>query len=42
MWLALRLIVRLVGVVALCLAFAVAWAMVDTPPEHRPGNVGIR
>jgi two-component system, NarL family, sensor histidine kinase UhpB len=30
MWLALRLIVRLVGVVALCLAFAVAWAMVDT------------
>jgi two-component system, NarL family, sensor histidine kinase UhpB len=30
MWLALRLIVRLVGVVALSLAFAVAWAMVDT------------
>ena len=30
MWLALRLIVRLVGVVALCLALAVAWAMVDT------------
>ena len=30
MWLVLRLIVRLVGVVALCLAFAVAWAMVDT------------
>ena len=30
MWLVLRLIVRLVGVVALCLALAVAWAMVDT------------
>jgi two-component system sensor histidine kinase UhpB len=30
MWLVLRLIVRLVRVVALCLAFAVAWAMVDT------------
>ncbi len=30
MWLALRLIVRLTGVVALCLAFALAWAMVDT------------
>jgi two-component system, NarL family, sensor histidine kinase UhpB len=30
MWLALRLIVRPVGVVALCLAFAVAWAMLDT------------
>ena len=30
MWLALRLIVRLVGVVAFCLAFAVACAMVDT------------
>jgi hypothetical protein len=30
MWLALRLIVRLVGVVALCLVFAVAWAIVDT------------
>jgi two-component system sensor histidine kinase UhpB len=30
MWLVLRLIVRLVGVVALCLTFAVAWAMVDT------------
>jgi signal transduction histidine kinase len=30
MWLVLRLIARLVGVVALCLAFALAWAMVDT------------
>ena len=30
MWLVPRLIVRLVGVVALCLALAVAWAMVDT------------
>src|SRR5271166_1259826 len=30
MWLVLRLIVRLVGVVALCLALALAWAMVDT------------
>src|ERR1700722_17638877 len=30
MWLALRLIVRLVGVVTVCLALAVAWAMVDT------------
>ncbi len=30
MWLVLRLIVRLVGAVALCLALALAWAMADT------------
>ena len=42
MWLALRLIVRLVGVVALCLALCCGLGDGGYPPEHRPGNLGLR